>query len=72
MIVAPVAAARDPQRDAAVQRRIAALRAMVGAPGLRSIDADKLRTLSEELVVMLQNTAPMLGLRRPTLEEGGN
>jgi iron uptake system EfeUOB component EfeO/EfeM len=72
MIFAPVVAARDPQRDAAVQRRIAALRAMVGAPGLRSIDADKLRTLSEELVVTLQNTAPMLGLGRPTLEEGGN
>ena len=38
--------------------------------GLRRIDPDRLRTVSEELVVALQKAAPGLGLRTPSLEEG--
>jgi len=68
-IFAPAIAARDPQRDADVRARIDALKAAVGAPDLRSVDADRLRVLSEELVVTLQNAAPTLDLRKPTLEE---
>ena len=69
-IFAAAVAANDATLDADVQRRIATLRTMVAAPDLRHIDADRLRTVSEELVVALQKTAPGLGLQKPTLEEG--
>jgi iron uptake system EfeUOB component EfeO/EfeM len=55
--------------DADVQRRIDTLRTMVAASDLSRIDADRLRTVSEELVIALQRTAPALGLKTPTLEE---
>jgi iron uptake system component EfeO len=68
-IFAPVVAASDPKLDADLQGRIGALKTMVDTSDLRRIDADKLRVSSEELVVTLQNAAPALALRKPTLEE---
>ena len=66
---APTVAAHDARIDAEVKRRIGELKEIVAVPDLRRVDADRLRTLSEELVVTLQNAAPALGLRKPTLEE---
>src|SRR5215467_6435321 len=66
---APTVAAHDARIDAEVKRRIGELKEIVAVADLRRVDADRLRTLSEELVVTLQNAAPALGLRKPTLEE---
>jgi iron uptake system component EfeO len=68
-IFASALAAHDAARDADIQRRIGVLRAIVAAPQLRRIDPDQLRTMSEELVIALQEAAPGLGLKTPSLEE---
>jgi iron uptake system component EfeO len=68
-VFAPAVAAHDPALDAQAQHRIGALKTMVEAPDLRRIDADRLRVVSEELVVALQAAAPGLGLKTPSLEE---
>lgn len=69
-LFAATLAVHDAALDANVQRRISALREIVAAPELRRIDPDHLRAVSEELVVALQKTAPGLGLKMPSLEEG--
>jgi iron uptake system component EfeO len=69
IVFASAVAAQDPGLDAQTQRRIGALKTLVAAPDLRRIDADRLRVVSEELVVALQAAAPSLGLKMPTLEE---
>jgi iron uptake system component EfeO len=60
--------ARDRQLDADVRRGIEGLKAMVDVRDLRRIDPDRLRTSTEELVLRLQNAAPLLDLRKPALE----
>ena len=49
---------------------IARLQAGVRITDLRRLDAEKLRTDSEELVALLEMAAPKLGLSKPALEEG--
>jgi iron uptake system EfeUOB component EfeO/EfeM len=68
-IFASPLAAHDAARDADIQRRIGTLRTIVAAPALRRIDPDHLRRASEELVLALQEAAPALGLKTPSLEE---
>ncbi len=41
---------------------------MLAERDLRRMDQEKLRALSEELVLTLQVTAPAVALARPTLE----
>ncbi len=41
---------------------------MVDVGELRSIDPDRLRIATEELVLKLQHAAPLLELKKPTLE----
>jgi iron uptake system component EfeO len=60
--------ARDRQLDADLRRSIDALKAMIAGGDLRRIDPDKLRMATEELVLTLQNTAPLLDLKKPALE----
>jgi len=60
--------ARDRQLDADIRRSIDALKAMIAGRDLRRIDPDKLRTATEDLVLRLQNAAPLLDLKQPTLE----
>jgi iron uptake system component EfeO len=60
----------DPKLAAAARAAIARLQAAVKISDLRSLDADKLRADSEELVALLQMAAPKIGLNKPTLEEG--
>lgn len=66
---APVLAAHDAALAASVAAQIDRLNALLDVPDLTRLDSDRLRAASEDLVVTLQNAAPALGLRSPTLEE---
>jgi iron uptake system EfeUOB component EfeO/EfeM len=59
----------DPQLAAAVRATIARLKAAVKSADLRTLDLDRLRADTEELVALLQSAAPKIGLAPPTLEE---
>jgi iron uptake system component EfeO len=63
--------ASDPQLADAARAIIARIKTTVRISDLRSLDAEKLRADSEELVALLQTAAPQIGLSKPTLEEGG-
>jgi iron uptake system component EfeO len=67
-IFAPTAELRDRQVDVGIRRSIDELRAMVAVGELRRIDPDRLRIVTEELVLKLQRAAPLLDLKKPTLE----
>jgi iron uptake system component EfeO len=67
-IFSPAVEARDRQLDADLRRSIDALKAMIAGRDLRRIDPDELRTATEELVLKLQNAAPLLDLKKPKLE----
>jgi iron uptake system component EfeO len=67
-IFAPTAEARDRPVDAGIRRSVEELKAMVAVGELRNVDPDSLRTATEELVLKLQNAAPLLDLKKPTLE----
>jgi iron uptake system component EfeO len=70
-IFASALEARDPEDATQVRHKIDELKAMLDPRDLRHLDPDKLRTVSEELVLTLQTAAPRIELKRPTLEEGG-
>lgn len=59
----------DAKLAAAIPQKIVQLKNEVDARDLKSVDPAKLRTRSEELIVLLQQAAPGIGLRSPTLEE---
>jgi iron uptake system component EfeO len=63
--------AGDPQLAAAVRATIARLKAAVKIADLHTLDLDKLRADTEELVTLLHSAAPKIGLAPPTLEETG-
>jgi iron uptake system component EfeO len=67
-IFAPTVESRDRQLDVEMQRSIEELKAMVDVGELRRVDPDRLRISTEELVLKLQNAAPVLDLKKPTLE----
>ena len=62
--------ASDPQLADAARAAIGRIKATVRISDLGSLDAEKLRADSEELVALLQTAAPKIGLTKPTLEEG--
>jgi len=62
--------ASDPRLADAARAAIERIKAEVRISDLRSLDAEKLRADSEELVALLQSAAPKIGLSKPTLEEG--
>ncbi len=68
-IFAAAVEAGDPALAARVQHGIDELKALVDQSDLRVIDPDRLRGATEELVVMLQSAAPVMGLENPTLED---
>jgi iron uptake system component EfeO len=61
--------AGDPELAATIRQQIERLKALVAVPDLKSLESEKLRGASEELIVMLQTAAPKVGLRAPSLEE---
>jgi iron uptake system component EfeO len=67
-IFAPTAELRDRQVDVGMRHSIEELKAMVDLGELRRVDPDRLRIATEELVLKLQNAAPLLDLKKPTLE----
>jgi iron uptake system component EfeO len=67
-IFAPTAESRDRQVDVGMGRSIEELKAIVDVRELRRVDPDRLRIATEELVLKLQNAAPLLDLKKPTLE----
>lgn len=68
MIFAALIESRDRERHAEALRLIAELKTMLAGHDLRQVDQEKLRVFSEELVLTLQTTAPVIALARPTLE----
>jgi iron uptake system component EfeO len=68
-IFAAAVEAHDPQLATAIPQKIAELKTQVDVPDLKNLDPGKLRSQSEELIVLLQQAAPKIGLRSPTLEE---
>ena len=68
-IFAAAVEAHDPSLAKAIPQKIAELKAQVDVSDIKSLDPDKLRGASEELIVLLQAAAPEIGLRAPTLEE---
>jgi iron uptake system component EfeO len=67
-IFAPTAEFRDRRVDVEIRRSIEELKAMVAVDELRLVDPDGLRIATEELGLKLQNAAPVLDLKKPTLE----
>jgi iron uptake system component EfeO len=61
--------ASDPGLAQAVRNGIRELKVLLEARDLRSIDPEKLRKVTEELVVTLQSAGPKIGLSRPALED---
>ncbi|WP_423967635.1 EfeM/EfeO family lipoprotein [Bradyrhizobium sp.] len=59
---------RDPNLHATAQRLIAEMKAKLAQRDLRQLEQERLRILSEELVLTLQTAAPRLALARPALE----
>jgi iron uptake system component EfeO len=67
-IFASALKATDRKLADAMDEKIEQLKALMVVRDLKQIDVQKLRRITEELVVDLQNAAPKLGLRRSTLE----
>lgn len=68
IIFAAAIESRDRNLDGTAQRQIGELKTMLTSSDLRQIDQDRLRIVSEDLVVTLQTAAPEIALARPTLE----
>lgn len=67
-IFAPAIDRSDRNLDATAHRLIDELKSMLGQRDLRQLDQERLRAVSEELVLTLQHAAPKLALAPPTLE----
>lgn len=70
-IFAATLEATAPGLGANASDQIETLKMLVERTDLKALDSDKLRATSEELVLTLQNAAPKIGLRPPTLEDAG-
>src|SRR5438876_11457585 len=61
--------ARDPRLADAFRANIDRLRSSLRVPALVNLGPIKVRAESEELIVALQTAAPLLGLKRPSLQD---
>jgi iron uptake system component EfeO len=68
-IFATALEAADPKLAGTTQEAIDQLMTQLKPTDLKRLDPEKLRAKSEELIVALQNAAPKIGLRTPTLED---
>jgi iron uptake system component EfeO len=71
-IFAAALEAHDAKHAVAAKEYIAKLRTLVDVPDIKSADSDALRATSEAFVVTLQDAAPAIGVRKPTMEEKAN
>jgi iron uptake system EfeUOB component EfeO/EfeM len=69
IVFAPELSSRDPALAKETSAKIKDLQAQLHAGNLAEIDADRIRTTSEDLVIMLQRAAPVLGLQKPSLSD---
>ena len=69
IVFAPAITRRDTVLARTVSAKITKLRNRLKGASLSDIDADQLRTASEDLVLLLQRAAPVLGLERPSLSD---
>jgi iron uptake system component EfeO len=69
VIFADALTAGDPELAEAVRATVERLKVAVRTSELKTLDGEKLRADSEELVTLLQIAAPKIGLAKPTLEE---
>jgi len=60
---------RNPALAREMSTKISRLQKQLQAPSLAQIDADQIRSSSEDLVITLQRAAPVLGLERPSLSD---
>jgi iron uptake system component EfeO len=67
-IFAPVLDGRNHHLHATAERQIAELKSMLAERDLRKIDQERLREVSEGLVLTLQTAAPEIALAKPNLE----
>ena len=67
-IFAAAIESRDRTLHAAARRQIDELKALLAPRDLRQLEPERLRALSEELVLTLETAAPAIALARPTLE----
>lgn len=65
----PALRAADAKLATAIHDKIEALEDLVGVKDLKSVDQPALKKAGEELAVLLQDAAPRLGLKKPSLEE---
>jgi iron uptake system component EfeO len=59
----------DPKLAQNMHDTIQRLTALLSVSNVKALEPDRVRTTSEELIVHLQDAAPKIGLRRPTLED---
>jgi iron uptake system component EfeO len=69
VMFAPSLEAVDPKLATTTEGTIEQLTSLLAGSDLKSIEPEKVRAASEELVVALQEAAPKIGLRTPTLED---
>jgi iron uptake system component EfeO len=61
--------ARDAKLAGALWAKIDRLQALLRVPSLLRLDMSRLRAESEELIIAFQTAAPLIGLRRPSLQD---
>jgi iron uptake system component EfeO len=69
IVFASALASRDPALAKETSAKIKELQTQLHAGNLAEIDADRVRTTSEDLVLTLQKAAPVLGLQKPSLSD---
>jgi iron uptake system component EfeO len=69
IVFASELSSRNPALAEEMSTKIGRLQTQLKVPSLAEIDADQIRSSSEDLVITLQRAAPVLGLERPSLSD---
>jgi iron uptake system EfeUOB component EfeO/EfeM len=69
LVFAQELAAKDASLAQAMNTKIGQLRGQLGVASLVDVDTDRIRTTSEDLVILFQRAAPVLGLETPSLSD---
>jgi iron uptake system component EfeO len=69
VVFAPEIETRESKLADALRAEIDQLRTLVSVPNVGDLNVNRLRSESEELIVALEATAPIIGLERPSLQD---
>ena len=69
LVFAPALEERNLSLAQSLRSKIDQLKAQLKGASLAALDGDKIRAVSEELVIALQRAAPVLGLDKPSLSD---